>query len=603
MKRFFCVLFVMIFLISCGAPADTTADNVTDAPTIIDTSETNVPETEAPEDNTPDEVSAFTGVSSVGEGKYKVNFENGYSVIFDGKKAEEIFEEIKQKGYLGSVLGFLTASAFEVDMIADVDTGCKTLGKAMAKMLESCDKYFDIKGLEKSKVIDIVKTPDFYVNSDGKSYPEFTSTHLAYTQLFEVSAGDEFTLLADGVPMRMYRVVAFRNGATNDAMLGKEVMSYKVSGDTTHIIVSFVDENKEYKASITNEKAIVKPSLKKFVDDSTILQLATGDSGRLPDLSESKAVLKNDYLKLQSNHIINDKTLVLTFNTSGLNDGEVIGLGHGEQSYGGSGIEITKDRINTYNYAAGRRTNLVNEEHGIDISGNVTVIIKTGLRAAVVTIDNGKDIYTSTDFQWFGRNGEIFAKSVGVELKDVKLEWSCDAYKSDVWFFGDSYFDTTTTARWPYYMVEDGYTDVFLNGYPGRKTQAALEDFKKALEFAIPKYVVWCLGMNNGDSEKGMNANYKNATNEMLALCKENDITPILCTIPNVPTVINIYKNEWIKTSGYRYVDFAASVGAEEKGSSWTAGMLGGDGVHTAPSGAKAHYDQLKKDIADILVK
>ena len=102
---------------------------------------------------------------------------------------------------------------------------------------------------------------------------------------------------------------------------------------------------------------------------------------------------------------------------------------------------------------------------------------------------------------------------------------------------------------------------------------------------------------------RSVNANYKKATEEMLAICEEYEITPILCTIPNTPTAINVHKNEWVKASGYRYVDFAKAVGAEEKGSSWYEGMLGGDKVHPAPLGAEAHYQQLKKDIGDILVK
>ena len=49
--------------------------------------------------------------------------------------------------------------------------------------------------------------------------------------------------------------------------------------------------------------------------------------------------------------------------------------------------------------------------------------------------------------------------------------------------------------------------------------------------------------------------------------------------------------------------DFAAGVNATEKGSPWGAGMLSGDKVHPAKPGAKALYDQLKKDLSDILVK
>lgn len=589
-------------LVSCGTPADTTAnaDNTNEPMVTDESAQTDEPATE---DNDPGEPSVMNGVSPLGGKMYKLNFENGHSVEIDSTNAEKVFDEIKAKGYLGSLLGMLSSSAFEIEKAAG-DIGAKAKGRAIKKILEDYERYFEIVRDEKVKKIDVQKTQHFYVNSDGKSYPEFGEHPLAYSQLFEVRAGDVFEILADGEPMRVYRIVAYRDGATDNNALGKETMSYKVTGDTTHIIASFVDTDKKLEAQITNEKNMAMPKLKKFVDADYVAYLGgLKEQLHTPNLTESKALLKDGYITLGSNHIFNNKTLVLSFDVDKLNDGDIIGLGHGETSYGGSGVEITKDRIYTYNYAAGRRTNLVNEIHGIDISGHITVTVKNGLRSAVVTIDNGKDIYSSTNFQWFGRNGDIFAKSVGAELKNVKVDWSCQVYGEDIWYFGDSYFDTTTTARWAYYMVEDGYTNFFFNGFPGRNTQQGLEDFKKAVEFGTPKYVVWCLGMNNGDSENGVNANYKNATEEMLAICKEKGITPILSTIPNTPTVINVHKNEWVKSSGYRYVDFAKGVNAEDKGSPWDAGMLSGDNVHPAVNGAEALYKQLKKDLADILVK
>ncbi|MBQ7294518.1 MAG: SGNH/GDSL hydrolase family protein [Clostridia bacterium] len=607
MKKIISVLLVALFLVSCGS-------GVSEAPDVTENNspDTNLPEpsetadTGAPElPQEPGEPSPMSGVSKVSDSVYRVNFENGTSVEFDVANAEALWNTAKEKGYTGSLIGWLGVTSFDIESkFFDSDDGANAKGRAIASMLENFDYYFEVNGVEKTRVIDVVKTEGYYVNTDGKSYPEFNDLSLAYSQLIEVEAGDVITLLSNGEPTRVYRTVAYRSGATKDAAVGKETLSYKVTGDTTHVIMSFVDEGKDYKISITNEDARVRPVLKRWVDADTAKILAYGtDEEFIPDLSEKVDTLNNGYIKLQSNHIVNNKTLVFSFEVDGLKDDALIGLGHGETSYGGSGVEITADRILTYNYAAGRRTNLVNEKHGIDISGKVTVTIKTGLRTATVTIDNGEDKYATTDFQWFGRNGEIFAKSVNVELKNARLDWRCDSYRQDVWFFGDSYFDVTTTARWPYYMVEDGITEFFLNGFPGRKTQEGLEDFKKALEFSTPKYAVWCLGMNNGDTEKGMNANYRNATEEFLAICEENGITPILSTIPNTPTAINVHKNEWVKASGYRYVDFAAGVDAVEMGSPWPAGMLSGDKVHPAPSGAEALYRQLKKDISDILVK
>lgn len=585
-------------LVSCGAPADTTADSVTDEPTV-----TNEPQTEK---DPFDEPSAISGVAPLTEGMYKINFENGYSVGFNTASAEAFLKTAQDKGYPGNLVGLLASSALSLEsrLFADGEYGAKEKGKVITALLQDFEEYFELRLPNEKKIIPVEKLDGFYFQHDGKVYPQWEGIEFACAQLFEVDGGDTVELLADGQPYQISRALPYKNGVTVATEEKHNIMSFSVPSGMTHVVISFLNADKKYEVVITSGSGSVSVVPKRLVNDDLVTELVTGKPiTYTPDLIGESASLKNSYIILQSNHIINDKVLTFTFNVDELKDGEMIGIGHGEKSEGGSGIEITKDRFSSYNYAAKRRTPLVNEEHGIEISGKVTVRIKTDLRTAVVTIDNGREKYVSTNFQWFGRNGEIFAKSVGAELKNAKLEWTCLSYNSDLWLFGDSFFDTTTTYRWPYYMVEDGYTDVFFNGHPGRRTGAALEDFKKALEFSIPKYVVWGMGMNDGDSETAISSSYKKATDEMLAICEEYGITPILCTIPNVPAVINVYKNEWVKSSGYRYVDFAAAVGGEEKGSSWYPNMIGADDIHPAPLGAEAHYIQLKKDIADILAE
>ena len=604
MKHFVLILLSLLMLTSCGAPADNSADDITDAPSVTDAPVvTETPESPSEEK---DEPLPIVSVNALDEENYKINFENGYSVGFKTASAEAFLANAKEKGYAGSLTGLLSSAALkvELDFFSDTEHGAKVKGRVIAEILENFEDYFELYVPSEKRIIPVVMLDNYYFQLDGKVYPEWTGIDLACAQIFEVRGGDTVELLADGEPYEISRTLSYINGVTVATAERHNVMSFLVPDGMTHMGLSFRHTDKKLEICITPKAGAVSVEFNRKLNGDLINELVTGKPiTYVPDLVGKAEVLKDAYIRLQSNHIMNNKILTFIFDVDELKDGELIGMGHGETAYGGSGIEITKDRFCSYNYAAGRRTPLINEEHGIDISGNVTIRIKTDLRTAVVTIDNGKERYVSTNFQWFGRNGEIFAKSVGVELKNANLEWTCEAYKKDVWLFGDSFFDTTTTYRWPYYMVEDGITEVFFNAFPGRNTEQALEDFKKALEISIPEYVVWCMGMNNKDNENSISESYKKATDEMLALCEEYEITPILCTIPNVPNVINVHKNEWVKSSGYRYVDFAKAVNAEEKGSSWDKDMLGTDNVHPAPLGAEALYRQLKNDIADILDK
>ena len=548
--------------------------------------------------------SDIESISPSDDGMYEINFRNGHSIEFETASAETFLATAKEKGYVGTLNELLATSATTLEMRFLKAYSEEEKGKALSVLLENFEEYFEVIVPNERRIIPVEMLDDYYFQYDGKVYPEWEGIDLACAQILDVRGGDTVELLANGEVHKISRIFPYKDGVTVATEELHNVMSYRVPTGMTHVAVSFKNDADNYEISITSKDGKTKVGVSRNVTDDLVTELATGKPvAYTPNLTGESASLKDAYIKLQSNHIVNDKVLTFTFNADELKDGELIGMGHGETAYGGSGIEITKDRFYSYNYAAGRRTPLINEEHGIDISGNVTIRIKTDLRTAVVTIETDDERYVSTNFQWFGRNGEIFAKSVGVELKNAKLEWACLSYEKDVWFFGDSFFDTTTTYRWPYYMVEDGITEVFFNGHPGRTTESALEDFKKAIEFATPKYVVWCMGMNNKDNEDSISESYKAATDEMLAICEERGITPILSTIPNVPAVINVHKNAWVKSSGYRYIDFAKAVNGEEKGSSWDKDMLGSDNVHPAPLGAEALYKQLKNDIADILDK
>lgn len=96
------------------------------------------------------------------------------------------------------------------------------------------------------------------------------------------------------------------------------------------------------------------------------------------------------------------------------------------------------------------------------------------------------------------------------------------------------------------------------------------------------------------------NDNWLNTYNQIKAICESRDIELVLCTIPNVPSINNTFKNEIIRNSGYRYINFAKAVGAEEVGSSWYTGMLSGDNVHPSALGAQKLALRAIEDIPEL---
>ena len=141
-----------------------------------------------------------------------------------------------------------------------------------------------------------------------------------------------------------------------------------------------------------------------------------------------------------------------------------------------------------------------------------------------------------------------------------------------------------------------------LCGFGGAGSRHELVSFKNLNEKCSPKRICWCLGMNDADTATAVNANWKSTYDEIVKICDSKNIELILATIPNVPDRRHDYKNEIIRSSGYRYIDFAKAVNAEEVGSAWDEGMLYTDNVHPTELGAKALAERILLDVPEIAI-
>lgn len=273
-------------------------------------------------------------------------------------------------------------------------------------------------------------------------------------------------------------------------------------------------------------------------------------------------------------------------------------IGRGWNEYMGRGIGIDSVNVNVYSGAS--TTPVFSYPHGLTFSDYVAidVSIDYGIRATVNVRTNG-GTYTKTDVPWDGRSGALYCRSVSTNvMTGCSLGYYCTRSTTDTWMFGDSYFGFYSD-RWTYYLYTAGHYNYLLNGYPGRASLEALNALKVDLKLAKPRRIIWCLGMNDGDTG-AVNSNWMSAVSELETICDTYDIELILATIPNVPSVDNSYKNAWVESSGYRYIDFATAVGAHN-GTTWYNGMLSGDNVHPTDDGAIALFSQAVATVPELL--
>lgn len=283
-------------------------------------------------------------------------------------------------------------------------------------------------------------------------------------------------------------------------------------------------------------------------------------------------------------------------------DNTTISIGCGVDGYMSSRLII--DKSNIYTYISGSQYKTF--DHGLTFSQFLSVnldISSTALNGSasirINTLGGEYVVNASNDTYFPNCNGKIFFRP-SIDVTDVIFAYSVTDLAYDTIVFGDSYISLADANRWPYYMMSRDNHRFALCGFGGARSIDAIESFREILYKKMPKYVVWALGMNDADGSSSVNSSWLECVEEVRDWCSKNDRELILCTIPNVPTISHIYKNDYVRNSGNRYIDFAKAVNAEGAGASWYNGMLSSDGVHPTEVGARSLYYRILLDFPEI---
>lgn len=354
-----------------------------------------------------------------------------------------------------------------------------------------------------------------------------------------------------------------------------------------------------------------------FTKGNTIACKGTIYTGDTTYQNEYKTVVKHyvtreEIAKVNIPDVVESDTLsTLTIEASNSKKNNVIGfeanfstmgsvrIAHGTSYDANRSASIVVDATNIYLYD--KSTNLrATYPHGLTMDKFITVSIVVGqIRTAkiILTTANGRFIQ-DTDF-WGGCREDVTAQAISGTFTNARLTWYVPDYNHDLWAFGDSYFDF-----WVADVIQNlGYHNFMSDGFGGRGSTGAFISLKLALEKAIPKKILWCLGMNDPDTADAINAEWKNTVDNLINLCDEKGIELILCTIPITPVTEHKYKNAYVKASGKRYVDVCHAVGADIS-PEWYEGMRTNtetDKIHpTNPLGTRTIADYMLENVPEL---
>jgi len=271
----------------------------------------------------------------------------------------------------------------------------------------------------------------------------------------------------------------------------------------------------------------------------------------------------------------------------------------GGQQKDGCYIQIYQSHVQVYGY---QNTLLASYYHGLTIEDFIYVQIKKTTNSSltsdlVIVTKNGT--FTKRNTPIFGAQGQV-ACSATMDMTDVVITYTVSDAENDIWAFGDSYM--CKDAAWARQFVDAGHTGVMFSAFNGANSNDEILSFRTLISKRTPRIVVWCVGMNDIENN-GMNANWKNAVDEVIETCQQKNITLILATIPNTPIRDNTAKNTYVKSSGLRYVDFAAAVNATTAFSDWYSGLLGEDQLHPTALGSTVLMNQFIMDCPESVLE
>lgn len=240
--------------------------------------------------------------------------------------------------------------------------------------------------------------------------------------------------------------------------------------------------------------------------------------------------------------------------------------------------------------------------HGLTLGTITTVVVDMG---------DDKNITSNTSIRIIDDSGHTFVKdgsSIDMRLVagyvkvtnnnssgnvGVKIHVFNKDLNKKVWIYGDSYLSYIDPARWTNHIMNWGYTNYFLSAQGGKTATEMYSDLLEMLTSgARPSYLLWCLGMNGGSDNNGeVNTEWMGVTNNLIALCQAMGTTLVFGTIPSTPLASHVALNEWIRSSGYRYVDFAKAVEDPNQGGTnyW---RLWGNDTSTPASGSLLSSDK-----------
>lgn len=485
-------------------------------------------------------------------------------------------------GTVDSIVGHVQTGIYVVDDLNQLEERVSVLEsdtsiESIESSIESIESVIEVVTYKDEEITNI--TPTFTVGAIseiGLSIPSYTSFN--YSQKIAVNPGDVINAIKSNSGLSHMRWVCAYNGNTVISASGSNAddSTYTVPEGIDGIIITVRIADDVTAIRITREveklASYVKPIPMGFMTEK----------GSLND--------GND-LTLPSHNVKNNNIYIFNANITSLDS-----------------IKFSK-QSDTYLIVDDTNISITNGQdnpvipHGLTIGSNISLIVEneeSTYTSLIRLSSDGVEFSYTTPIRFLMDTGAPKITSIGSVLTDCVFSWVSKNVNAPIWMFGDSYF-SWYDVRWTYYAARDNFLKCsMLNAYAGQASGTAYTSLLHLLEITTPKIVVWCLGMNDGDTSSAVNVSWYSYYLKLVELQKKHGFELVLYTTPTTPTINNNYKNEIIRNSGYRYIEADLAVRIDSEGH-WVTGALDVDNVHPTAIGAKILYYRFLADLPEMM--
>lgn len=422
------------------------------------------------------------------------------------------------------------------------------------------------------------------IDQNGNVYSSSDYQSFQYTQKIPITSGATIeTLNALGNKVGMRWICAY-NGSTAVPASGTNTnpTSFTVNGNIDSVVVT---------CAIASAAVVVKVT----TPTEKTAYFANAKPIPIGFMTNNGALSDGDALYLPKTNVKNENVLLFNANITTFDSVKI-----GKQS---NTYVVVDDTNITLHNTGNPDTYII--PHGLTIGHNITVMIQTesSLDASLIRVssDGVTFDYTTPARRFVMDDGTPYAISVGSTFTECVFVWTSRNISAPIWIFGDSYLSYWDT-NWTKFLIDDGYVkNCMLNGFAGESSARDYESLVNLLAITTPKIVVWCLGMNDPDTDSAVNASWKTYYDKVVNLQKEYGFELVLYTVPTTPTMNNKFKDAIVRESGYRYVEADKAVRINDNGD-WITGALLSDNVHPSAIGGNIIYNRILADLPEIMV-